>query len=91
MYETSSFVQEVLKKHANLVDIVHGPKQKVRTFETEKELSEYTKQTKKYFAKHAADDGGVLRALRRHILVPREVISSSRRDKGSKKNEGLRP
>ncbi|KAH9019803.1 hypothetical protein EDB84DRAFT_1275619, partial [Lactarius hengduanensis] len=69
---------EVLKKHVNLVDLVHGAKEEVRIFETETELSEYTKKTKKFFPKEDAVDGGVLRALRRHILAPREGTSSSR-------------
>ncbi|KAH9173557.1 hypothetical protein EDB89DRAFT_1958493 [Lactarius sanguifluus] len=73
---------EVLEKHVNLVDLVHGSKEEVRIFKTERELSEYTKETEKYFPKESAVDGGVLRALRRHILVPREGISSSRRNNG---------
>ncbi|KAH9025566.1 hypothetical protein EDB84DRAFT_1440379 [Lactarius hengduanensis] len=52
---------EVLKKHVNLVDLVHGSKEEVRIFQTETELSEYTKQTEKYFPKEDAVDGGVLR------------------------------
>ncbi|KAH9066265.1 hypothetical protein EDB87DRAFT_1554509, partial [Lactarius vividus] len=63
---------EVLKKHVNLVDLVHGSKEEVQIFKTEEELSEYTKKTGKYFPKESAVDGGVLRALRRHILSPRE-------------------
>ncbi|KAF8268757.1 hypothetical protein EI94DRAFT_1726967 [Lactarius quietus] len=62
----------VLKKHVNLVDLVHGSKVEVRLFRTERELSEYTQETEKYFPKEDAKDGGVLRALRRHILVPRD-------------------
>ncbi|KAH8995427.1 hypothetical protein EDB92DRAFT_1794906 [Lactarius akahatsu] len=68
---------EVLKKHVNLVDLVHGSKEEVRIFQTEEELSKYTKETKKFFPKEDAVDGGVLRALRRHILAPREGTSSS--------------
>ncbi|KAI9446052.1 hypothetical protein H4582DRAFT_1903118 [Lactarius indigo] len=75
--KTSSFVQEVLKKHVNLVDLVHGSKEEVQIFETEGDLSEYTKKTGKYFPKESAVDGGVLRALRRHILAPHEGTSSS--------------
>ncbi|KAH9035570.1 hypothetical protein EDB85DRAFT_1944072 [Lactarius pseudohatsudake] len=73
---------EVLKKHVNLVDLVHGSKEEVRIFKTEGDLSEYTKKTEKYFPKESAVDGGVLRALRRHILAPREDTSSSRRNNG---------
>ena len=77
----SSFVQVVLRMHVNLVDLVHGSKEEVTIFETEIELSEYTKETEKFFPKEDAKDGGVLRALRRHILVPREDKSSSKRNK----------
>ena len=44
----------------------------VQIFETERGLSEYTIRTKKFFPKGDAVDGGVLRALRRHILSPRD-------------------
>ena len=57
----------------------------MRIFNTEKELSEYTKETGKYFPKEDAKDGGVLRALRRHIIVPREGLNSSRRGQGSRR------
>jgi hypothetical protein len=40
----------------------------IQLFESEKELSEYTRVTKKFFPKESAADGGVLRALRRHIF-----------------------
>ena len=65
-------LQAVLKKHVNLVDLVEGSKKEVRIFKTEQELSEYTRQTAKFFPKEDAVDGGVLRALRRHILAPRQ-------------------
>ena len=65
-------------KHVNLVDLVHGSKEEVRIFETEKQLSIYTKKTKKYFPKEDARDGGVLRALRRHIFSPRDGTTSGR-------------
>ncbi|KAI9446049.1 hypothetical protein H4582DRAFT_524670 [Lactarius indigo] len=79
----------VLKKHVNLVDLVHGSKEEVRIFETETELSRYTKETDKFFPKQDARDGGVLRALRRRILFPRRDGLSSRRNKGSR--TGRRP
>jgi len=44
-------------------------------FNTEKDLSEYTQQTEKFFPKEDAEDAGVLRRLRRHILVPRDRAS----------------
>jgi hypothetical protein len=59
-------------KHVNLVDLVQGFRANIRIFKSEKELSDYTKETRKFFPKEDAVDGGVLRALRRHILVPRE-------------------
>jgi hypothetical protein len=74
--KTFSFVQAVLTKHVNLVDLVHGSKEEVRIFETEKELSKYTKKEKKYFPKEDAKDGGVLRALRRRIFSPRDGTTS---------------
>jgi hypothetical protein len=83
----SSFIQAVVKKHVNLVDLVHGSKVEVRIFKTEKELSEYTRATEKYFPREEARDGGVLRALRRQILAPREDTRSSRKNKSHK---GLR-
>ena len=64
--------QAVSTKHVNLVDLVQGFRENIPIFESEKELSEYTKETKKFFPKEDAVDGGVLRALRRHILNPRE-------------------
>jgi hypothetical protein len=63
-------LQAVLQKHVNLVDLVEGHKNEVQIFKTEKELSDYTRETGKFFPKEDAVDGGVLRALRRHILVP---------------------
>jgi hypothetical protein len=65
-------LQAVLKKHVNLVDLIEGSKKQVQIFKTEQELSEYTKRTAKFFPKENAVDGGVLRALRRHILAPRQ-------------------
>jgi len=62
----------VSRKHVNLVDLVAGFRETLLIFKSEKELSEYTKATKKFFPKEDAADGGVLRALRRQIWVPRE-------------------
>jgi len=69
------WIQAVFKIHVNLVDLVQGDKMEVRIFKTERGLSEYTKRTKKFFPKEDAVDGGVLRALRRHILLPRDHTS----------------
>ncbi|KAI9446047.1 hypothetical protein H4582DRAFT_1843320 [Lactarius indigo] len=79
----------VLGTHVNLVDLVHGSKENVQIFKTEKELSEYTIKTEKYFPKATAKDGGVLRALLRHIYAPREGTRSSRKNKGPRDNNGL--
>jgi hypothetical protein len=68
-------MQAVLTKHVNLVDLVQGDKMEVEIFETEKDLSEYTIQTNKFFPKEDAADGGVLRALRRRIFSPRGPVS----------------
>ncbi|KAH8998353.1 hypothetical protein EDB86DRAFT_2912760 [Lactarius hatsudake] len=75
----------VLRKHVNLVDLVHGSKKEVQIFKTEKELSEYTIATEKYFPKEDAQDGGVLRALRRQILAPRKGTNSSRKNNGPRR------
>ena len=71
----------------NLVDLVHNPREKATNFETEKELSEYTIVTEKYFPKEDAKDSEVLRALRRRTIRPRKDRSSSRRKKS---NKGIR-
>ncbi|KAI0293597.1 hypothetical protein BC826DRAFT_1015040 [Russula brevipes] len=60
----------VFTKHVNLVDLVEGNRKEVRIFKTEEQLSQYTRETRKFFPKENAKDGGVLRALRRHILSP---------------------
>jgi hypothetical protein len=78
-------------KHVNLVDLAHGSKEEVRIFETEKQLSVYTKKTKKFFPKESAKDGGVLRALRRRIFAPRDGTSLSRRRKVRGDNDGPDP
>ncbi|KAH9173555.1 hypothetical protein EDB89DRAFT_704049 [Lactarius sanguifluus] len=78
-------LQAVRRKHVNLVDLVRGSKEEVQIFKTEKELSEYTMETEKFFPKEDAQDGGVLRALRRHILAPRQGTNSSRKNKGPRR------
>jgi len=64
--------QAVSGKHVNLVDLVHEFRENIQIFQSEKELSDYTHETRKFFPKEDAADGGVLRALRRHILQPWE-------------------
>ena len=68
--------QVVLQKHVDLVDLVQGSRENIQIFKSEEELSNYTHETEKFFPKERAKDGGVLRALRRHILEPRESPSS---------------
>ena len=67
------------------MDLVHGSKEEVTIFKTEKQLSEYTKANKKYFPREEARDGGVLRALRRQIMAPREDTRRKKSHKGLKK------
>ncbi|KAI0293598.1 hypothetical protein BC826DRAFT_910617 [Russula brevipes] len=80
----------VVTKHVNLVDLIEGNRKEVRIFETEEQLSQYTRETCKFFPKEDAKDGGVLRALRRHILSPgagamrlRTAGRRGRRNKGN--------
>ncbi|KAF8470433.1 hypothetical protein DFH94DRAFT_771202 [Russula ochroleuca] len=68
----------VFRKHVNLVDLVEGSREDIQIFKSEKKLSEYTRRTEKFFPKEDAADGGVLRALRRHILAPRDGHSKGR-------------
>ncbi|KAG6371463.1 hypothetical protein JVT61DRAFT_9490 [Boletus reticuloceps] len=58
--------------HVNLVDLVDRDVtgQDVQVFESERELSQYTRMTGKYFPKENAYAGGFLRYLLRHILDP---------------------
>ena len=86
--KASSSMQAVVNIHVNLVDlvhqVVHGPKEELIFFKTEKQLSDYTIKTGKYFPKEGAKDSEVLQALRRHILLPREGRGFSRRKKSNK-------
>ncbi|KAI0271213.1 hypothetical protein BGY98DRAFT_922924, partial [Russula aff. rugulosa BPL654] len=60
------------RKHVNLVDLAREYRENIPIFKSEKELSVYTKETKKFFPKESLRDGSILRVLRRHILVPGE-------------------
>ncbi|KAF8550040.1 hypothetical protein OG21DRAFT_518669 [Imleria badia] len=64
--------EAIRETHVNLVDLVDGhlPGHHVRVFDSERELSEYTRHTGKYFPKENAYAGGFLRFLLRHILDP---------------------
>ncbi|KAI0040137.1 hypothetical protein FA95DRAFT_1566638 [Auriscalpium vulgare] len=55
--------------HVNIVDLVESKgKTSVVKFETEAELSAYTRRTSKFFPRHRVRAGGVLELLLRHIL-----------------------
>ncbi|KAF8127472.1 hypothetical protein EV363DRAFT_1401177 [Boletus edulis] len=58
--------------YVNLVDLVDRDVtgQDVQVFESERELSQYTRMTGKFFPKKNAYAGGFLRYLLRHILDP---------------------
>jgi len=80
----------VLTKHVNLVDLVEGNRKDVRIFKTEEQLSKYTRETSKFFPKENAKDGGVLRALRRHILHPSAGATSGRLSKAGRRGQGTK-
>jgi hypothetical protein len=69
-FESPGLPQAVLKKHVNLVDLVEGSRENIPIFKWEEDLCVYTNVTGKFFPKEDAADGGVLRALRRHVLTP---------------------
>ena len=58
----------------NLVDLLdtHRTGQRVKIFNTEEELSNYTCETKKFFPLDSAKQGGVLKYLLRHIFDPED-------------------
>jgi hypothetical protein len=89
-FDFSFSSQAVSRKHVNLVDLVQaaaqGSRENIQIFKSEKELSDYTKATSKFFPKEDAVDGGVLRALRRHILEPQES-----RPQGTRYRQGQPP
>jgi len=60
--------------YVNLVDLVDMKRtgKVAQQFNSEKELSVYSKKTEKIFPKKEAKAGGVLRFLLRHIMHPRE-------------------
>jgi hypothetical protein len=68
--------QAVSRVHVNLVDLVGGFRENMRIFESVEELADYTLDNDKIFPGESARDGGVLRALRRHIYHPRRDIES---------------
>jgi hypothetical protein len=66
----------------NLVDLVDTPNTGVgvRVFESERDLSEYTISTGKFFPRDHALAGGLLRYLLRQIYHPRDGYSRARRE-----------
>ncbi|KAF8879697.1 hypothetical protein BD779DRAFT_1122640 [Infundibulicybe gibba] len=66
--------EAVRATHVNLVDLVELPRrdagEKVQKYSSVQELSDYTKNTGKYFPKENAHAGGVLKFLLRQILNP---------------------
>jgi len=71
----------VKNTHVNIVDLLdrRHTGQRVRVFDSVQELSNYTKDTEKYFPKENAYAGGVLKFLLREILNPPPVIVSRAR------------
>ncbi|KAG8751877.1 hypothetical protein FRC11_008910 [Ceratobasidium sp. 423] len=75
--QTRSECEEVIKSlYINICDLMDraalGSEVQVVHFDSEEELSVYTKLTGKFFPLEEAHAGGLLRFLRRHILVPPE-------------------
>jgi uncharacterized surface protein with fasciclin (FAS1) repeats len=64
--------------HVNLVDLVGQPNS-ITLFASEAALSEYTKDTKRFFPKENAYAGGLLKYLLRHIANPGERRGTARR------------
>jgi hypothetical protein len=74
--------QAVYYSFINLVDLVDTPNTGVgvRVFESERDLSEYTISTGKFFPRDHALAGGLLRYLLRQIYHPRDGYSRARRE-----------
>ncbi|KAH9894284.1 hypothetical protein C8Q73DRAFT_511452 [Cubamyces lactineus] len=62
----------VRSTHVNIVDFVEAPMvgMAVRTFDSEEQLSVYTKETGKFFPRGDVNAGSLLRYLLRQILHP---------------------
>jgi hypothetical protein len=78
--------ETVMNTHVNLVDLIERKSQHVTKFSSERELSEYTQEEKKYFPKENAYAGGLLKYLLRQIFNP----SSSNRGPGGTGGHGGR-
>ncbi|KJA22723.1 hypothetical protein HYPSUDRAFT_138949 [Hypholoma sublateritium FD-334 SS-4] len=62
----------VQRTHVNLVDLVDafGTNRPIKVFRTERQLSEYTIKTGKYFPRDEIEAGDLLKFLLRHIFNP---------------------
>ena len=71
------------KSHVNLVDFIDHPESGVKTFPTEKALSDYTRAEGKYFPREEVETGSLLNTLLRHILNPRaERVRQPNQERG---------
>ncbi|KAG8738748.1 hypothetical protein FRC10_006512 [Ceratobasidium sp. 414] len=77
----------VRSTYVNIIDLVDArvTKVHVRHFGSEKELSEYTMRTGKYFPKENAYAGGLLKFLLRHIISPSNGKAHSSQWKGNRR------
>ncbi|KAG9096612.1 hypothetical protein FRC06_008489 [Ceratobasidium sp. 370] len=73
--------------YVNIVDLVDTRVTNihVRHFGSERELSEYTTRTGKYFPKENAYAGGLLKFLLRHIISPGSGKARAGQGKGSRR------
>ena len=71
--------QIVTRTHVNLVDLVTNHPGRARVFESEEQLSRYTRLNKRFFPKENAYAGDLLRYLLRHILNPDPERRGTRR------------
>lgn len=70
--------------HVDIVDLLDTPntEKQVQVFNSVQQLSNYTKDTRKYFPKENAYAGGVLKFLLREIISPPTVVASNRSGRG---------
>ncbi|KDQ18856.1 hypothetical protein BOTBODRAFT_170847 [Botryobasidium botryosum FD-172 SS1] len=80
----------VMDTHVNLVDLVDTPRtgRAVVLFKSEKALSNYTKNTRKFFPRDSAYAGGLLRFLLRRILNPPSDDEKGRGGRGGGRGRG---
>ncbi|KAI9001215.1 hypothetical protein BD414DRAFT_474009 [Trametes punicea] len=70
--DVKSCQRKVKATHVNIVDFIEAPLsgKPIRTFNTELELSKYTRETKKFFPRYDVNAGSLLRSLLRQIMNP---------------------